>query len=217
MEREKRLLKEAPEEFHKQICQEITKLVERLSEAEMGVLERMCKDRRYARREGRENLAAEGEVTRTAGSGSQNLELEAARLSAEVTPAKSEDDKSVLPMDGAVDRSQNRKRSEEVTVGNDAPSTEVEGGFVMCEIGGEQQPVRVKAPPQKRRVVARAESAETQDHVSGQQGLEELGQEETEELGFYPPNAVGEPQWLCTCATRHAEKRASSSSNLRPL
>ena len=32
----------------------------------------------------------------------------------------------------------------------------------MCEIGGEQ-PVRVKAPPQKRRAVIRVESAETQE------------------------------------------------------
>ena len=66
--------------------------------------------------------------------------------------------------------------------------------FVMCEIGAEQQLVRVKAPPQKRRAVIRVESVETQDYVSGQQGLEELGQEETEELGFVP-SAVSEPQW----------------------
>ena len=51
---------------------------------------------------------------------------------------------------------------------------------------GEQQPVRAKAPPQKRRAVIRVESAETQDFVSEQQGLEELGQEEIEDLSFCP-------------------------------
>ena len=50
----------------------------------------------------------------------------------------------------------------------------MEGGFVICEIGGELQPVRVKAPPQKRRAVTRAESAETQGSVSGLQGLKNL-------------------------------------------
>ena len=119
--------------------------------------------------EGVEKLASECEVTRTAGSGSRNPEMEAERLSAEVTPAKSEDDEKVLPMEEAVDCSQESKRIEEVTAGKHAPSTEMEGGFVMCEIGGEQQPVRVKAPPQKRRAVIRVESAETQDYVSGQQ------------------------------------------------
>ena len=37
------------------------------------------------------------------------------------------------------------------------------------------------------------ESAETQDHVSWQQGLEELCQEDTEELGIVP-SAVSEAQ-----------------------
>ena len=34
-----------------------------------------------------------------------------------------------------------------------------------------------------------------QDHVSGQQGFEELGQEEIEELSFVP-GAVSEPRWV---------------------
>ena len=93
-ERKKSLLKEVPEDFHKQIFQDITTLEERLSEGEMELLEekqslgRMCKDRRYAKmEEGREKLAAEGEGTRVVGSGSQTSEMEAERLSAEVTPA----------------------------------------------------------------------------------------------------------------------------------
>ena len=63
---------------------------ERLSEAEMELLEkkqsqeRKCKDRRYAKvEEGREKFAAKGEVTRTAGSGSQTSEREAELLSVE--------------------------------------------------------------------------------------------------------------------------------------
>ena len=63
----------------------------------------------------------------------------------------------------------------------------------MFEIGGEQHVVRVEAPPLKRGVVIRVESAETQDHVPGQQGFEDLSQEETEELDFVP-SAVSEPQ-----------------------
>ena len=50
----------------------------------------------------------------------------------------------------------------------------------MCkhteEFGGEQSPARIKAPPQKRRSVVRVESAEAQDYVSRQQGLEEIVQ-----------------------------------------
>ena len=64
---------------------------------------------------GREKLAAKGKVTRTAGSGSRNPEMEAERLSAEVTPAKSEDDEKVLSMEEVVDPSQARKRIEEIT------------------------------------------------------------------------------------------------------
>ena len=58
--------------------------------------------------------------------------MEAERLSAEVTPAKSEDDEKVLPMEEAVDCSQESKRIEEVTAGKKAPSTEMEEGFAMC-------------------------------------------------------------------------------------
>ena len=88
------------------------------------------------------------------------------------------------------------------------------------KVEGEQQPVRVKAPPPKRRAVIRVESAETQDYVSGQQGFEDLGQEEAEELGSVP-SAVSGPQWtavdIALVRQSIAEKKASSSSNLRPL
>ena len=84
------------------------------------------------------------------------------------------------------------RKLEEVTAEKDAQSTEMEGGFAMCEIGGEQQSVRFKAPPQKRRANTRVESAEKQDYASEQGGLEELSQEETEDL---VPNTVSEPQW----------------------
>ena len=112
-------------------------------------------------------------------------------------PAKSEAEEKVLPMEEGVDCSQARKGIEEVTAVKDVQSTEMEGGYVMCEhigeVGEEQQPVRGKAPPQKRTAVTRVESADTQDYLSGQQGLEELGQEEIEELSFVP-SAVSEPQ-----------------------
>ena len=78
----------------------------------------------------------------------------------------------------AANRSQESKGFEEVTAMKDAQSTEMEGGLVMCEhrrnCGEEQSPARIKAPPQKKRAVIRLESAETEDCVSGQQGLEEL-------------------------------------------
>ena len=73
-----------------------------------------------------------------------------------------------------------------------------EGGFVVCErigkAGEKRQPVKVKTPPQKRRAVIRVGSAETEECVSGQQGLEELGAGEVEELSSVP-SAVSEPQW----------------------
>ena len=53
-------------------------------------------------------------------------------LSVEVTPTESEDNEK------AVDCSQGSTSIEEVTDGKDAPSTEMEGDFVTCEIGGEQ-------------------------------------------------------------------------------
>ena len=66
----------------------------------------------------------------------------------------------------------------------------MEGEFVVCDliegIGKEQNAARVKAPPQKRRAVIRVQSAETQEYVSEQQGLEEVDVEEMEELSFIP-------------------------------
>ena len=79
----------------------------------------------------------------------------------------------------------------------------MKGACVMCERGGEQQPVRVKAPPQKRRVVIRVESAETQDCVSGLRGLEELGQEDIGDTASFQAQSVSR-DGLCTCATTNA-------------
>ena len=54
-------------------------------------LGRMCKDRRYAEmEEGRERFAVNGDVTRTAGNGSQVSDLEAKLLSADVSNRKEE-------------------------------------------------------------------------------------------------------------------------------
>ena len=113
-------------------------------------------------------------VSRTAGSGSRNPEMEAERLYAKVSPAESEDDEKALPLEEAAECRQEGTIIEEVTAGKDVPSTEMEGCFVMYEIEGEQQLVRVKAPPQKRRAVIRVESAETQDCISEKQGLQDL-------------------------------------------
>ena len=127
--------------------------------AENQYMEDMAGNRRNAKMErGREKPTAKGEVTLTAGSGSQAPDREAKLLSAEANYrlramkilAKSEAEEKVVPMKEAVDCS---------------PSSEMEGGYVLCEIGGEQQPVRVKAPPQKIRAVIGAESAEAQDRM----------------------------------------------------
>ena len=71
----------------------------------------------------REKLPAECEVTRTAGSGSRNPEMEAERWSAEVEPVIKEVDEEVLPMEEV------SRQFEEVVAGKDVPSTEAEGGF----------------------------------------------------------------------------------------
>ena len=87
----------------------------------------------------------------------------------------------------------------EVTAAKDVHRSETEEDFVMCkhtkEFEGEESPARSKAPPQKkRRAVVRTESAEMQDDVSRQQGVEEIDAEEMEELSFIP-SAVSEPRW----------------------
>ena len=54
-------------------------------------LENMCKDRRHAKmEEGREKLAAKGEVAGAAACGSQTSEMEAERLPAEEKQRKKE-------------------------------------------------------------------------------------------------------------------------------
>ena len=61
---------------------------------------------------------------------------------------------------------------------------------------------KVKAPPQKRRAVARAESVETQDYVAAppltsclEQKIEAEDQKTMEEVSFVP-SAVREPRWV---------------------
>ena len=72
------------EEFQKQIFEELKKLEERLSETEMELLGKNHSLEQLKTtggmptwEEGREKLAAEGEVTRTAGGGSQTSDVEA--------------------------------------------------------------------------------------------------------------------------------------------
>ena len=67
-------------------------------------------------------------TTMDAGSGSRNPVMEAERLSAEVTPAIRDVSEKVLPMEDKI---------EDVAAGKDAPSTHLEEGYVMCEVGGE--------------------------------------------------------------------------------
>ena len=153
--------------------------------------------------EGREKDTAEGDVTRIAVSGSRTSEIETEVLSGDV------DDRRVTK-DAAVAGSEfTRKTMEVFTPENEAEgkvtsvdendhNSGMEGEFVVCELvegfAKEQKPARVKTPPQKRRAVIRVESAETQEYVSEQQGLEEIDVEEMEELSFVP-SAVSEARW----------------------
>ena len=127
-----------------------------------------------------EGLSAQG----TAGSGSRTPEMEAERLSAEAMPVKSEVDEKVLPLEEALDCSQESQGIEDVTAVKAAQRTEMEGGFVMCEITGEQQPVRVKAPPQKRRAVIRWNQRRRRTTLHSSKGLKNLVKEKIEELSF---------------------------------
>ena len=98
-------------------------------------LEKMCKDRRYTKMEGgREKHAAAGEVTGAAGSRSRAPDMEAGRLPAQVVLATKEDEQ-VLPMEEAVDNSQKSKEIEDIAAVKAAQDTDMEGGFVICEIG----------------------------------------------------------------------------------
>ena len=62
-------------------------------------------------------------------------------------------------VDEKVSRDQESKRTEETIFVGDGQNSGIEGEFVMCEhikeIGKEQSPDQVKAPPQKRRAVIR--------------------------------------------------------------
>ena len=100
-------------------------------------------------------------------------------------------------------------------------SPEAEGALFLSEVGvlhrDSEEDWRsfgqVKAPPQKRRAVLRAESAETQDYVSAlpvtscmEQSMEAEDEKDMEELSFVP-SAVSEPRWACTCVMKSVEKR----------
>ena len=84
------------------------------------------------------------------------------------------------------------------------------------EIGEEQSPARSKAPPQKTRAEIRVESAETQDNVSGQQGLEEIDIKEMEGLSFIP-SAVSEPRWALYMCDYKCNKEGSTFFQLAAI
>ena len=69
-------------------------------------------------------------------------------------PAQSAAEEKILPIEEAVDCSQQNEGIKEVTFAKDVQDTDVEGSYVMCDIGGEKQPASIKAPPQKRRAVS---------------------------------------------------------------
>ena len=69
-----------------------------------------------------------------------------------------------------------------------------------------QQPVRVEAQHQKRKVVTRAESDETQEYASERRRCGDIEQEEAEELRFVP-SGHSEPLWaLHTCDSKCSEQ-----------
>ena len=108
---------------------EVENREEKMGHLKNQCMEDMAESRWNVKMEGgREKLAAKGEVSRTARSGSRNPEMEAKRLST-VTPVIREVNEKVLPME------EESKNIEQVAAGKDAPSTEMEGGFVMCDIG----------------------------------------------------------------------------------
>ena len=121
--------------------------------------------------------------------------MEAKLLSAEANyrhnemkmPTKSEAGGKVVLMEEAVEC---KKGIKEAAIVKDVQSCGMEGGgYVMCEIGGEQQPARVK--------------------VSGNAGLR------TGIARALPQVQSVSRNGPCTCATTNADKRASSSSNQR--
>ena len=85
------------------------------------------------------------------------------------------------------------------------------GEFVVCEhieeIGNEQSPAGVKAPPQKRRAVIRVESAETQDYVSEPQEME---------FSFFP-SAVNEPRWAVHMCDNKCNKEGNKFYQLAAI
>ena len=136
--------------------------------------------------EGREKVTAKGDITRTVVSGSRICEVESELLSADVDGRRVPKDAAVAgsectwkamevstqngtegissSVDEEVSRNQESKQRNGGTtsVGDDHNSW-MEREFVVCEhveeIGKEQSPARVEAPPQKRRAAIRVESA----------------------------------------------------------
>ena len=80
---------------------------------------------------------------------------------------------------------------DEVIPGMQPSSNETEGGFVMCEVEG-QEAARVEVQGTKRRGT-RVESEETQDYVRESLAHVEISQEEADEIGFVP-SALSEPR-----------------------
>ena len=111
-------------------------------------------------------------------------------------PAKSEAEEKFLPMEEAFDCSQENKGIKDVTAVKDVHSTEMEGAAAS----------KSQSITAEKRAVVRAESAETQDYASGQQRLEELGQEDVEELSIVP-TAVGEPRWALAHLRQSVQRR----------
>ena len=218
-------MSEAPEELRKQIFQETRDLAKKISGEELELLqikmtlEEWLKEGRNAEvEEGRAKVTAGGRVTRQAVAGSRRSEAEVELRLADVNGRRGTEDTVVawsgftrqataafqsagtegnLPSVEESDRRKSKGTDETVAVGG-GHSSEMEGAFLLCEVGGhhkvtenEQRPVQAKAPPQKRAVRVE-ESAETQDYVSEPQWNGEENEEEMEELCFIP-SAV-EPQ-----------------------
>ena len=161
--------------------------------------------------EERVTVTARSGVTRQAVAGSRSSEAEVELLATALMVEEVRKTQLLLllvlevaPVSG---RRKSKGTDETVAVG-DGRSSEMEGDFLLCEVGGhpknteeEQRPLQDKAPPQKRRAVTRVESADTQDDVSAPWWIEEENDEEMEELSFIP-SAVSEKLHICDDKSR---------------
>ena len=125
---------------------------------------------------------------------------------------KNEAEGKCSSVDEEVSRNQESKGTEGSTSVGDDHNSGMAGEFVVCEqieeIGNEQSPARVKAPPQKRRAVIRVESAETQDYASETQ--------EMEEFSFFP-SAVNEPRWAVHMCDNKCNKEGNKFYQLAAI